>query len=283
MDIFVRVANPVFMILLGLAAGVLAARLKGADWRLYGVGAAVFVGSQVFHIPFNQWVLAPLLSGGTEAFSERSLIFTAVALGLSAGVFEESARFLAYRFWIRNARAWKDALMFGAGHGGIEAILIGLVTLLSVIQLMALESRDLAEVVPADQLALAQAQLEAFWALPWYGVLLGAVERAVAICFHLAAAVLVLQAVVRRNALWWLAAVGFHAFLNALAVYGVNSWGIYVTEGALVGLIGVSLGIVWAFREREAPEEAEGGGPLPVLGRQSGALEADQLEDSRYV
>jgi uncharacterized membrane protein YhfC len=235
MDIFIRVLNPVLMILCGLAAGVIVSRQGDVRWNLFGIGAITFIGSQILHIPFNHWVLNPLFQeiGGASPLQGNNLIIIAIGLGLSAGVFEETARYIVYRFWIKDARIWKDALMFGAGHGGIEAILLGIITLLAVFQIVSLSGQDLSSIIPQEQLPIAQAQVNAFWALPWYGVLLGTGERVIALIFHISASVLVLQVFRRKNIAWLFAAIFLHAGLNAIAVYGSQTWGIYLTEGAL--------------------------------------------------
>ncbi|HLF90501.1 MAG TPA: YhfC family glutamic-type intramembrane protease, partial [Anaerolineales bacterium] len=256
MNIFVRVLNPIWMILIGLAAGVIVSKQRDVKWNLYGIGALTFIASQIFHIPFNIWLLNPVMQEFTSVAPQGiALLILAAALGLSAGFFEETARYLVYRFGIKDAREWKDALMFGAGHGGIEAILLGLLTFLSVLQLISLTGQDLSHIVPEDQLPLAQAQITAFWEIPWYGVLLGTVERAIALCFHIAASVLVLQAFQKQNIVWLLAAIGFHALLDAIAVYGSQIWGAYLTEGVLAIFTLLSLGIIFLFRPKDKQQE----------------------------
>jgi uncharacterized membrane protein YhfC len=79
-----------------------------------------FVVSQIGHIPFNwlileRWELVP-----TDTAVLSSLIIFALFLGLSAGVFEEGARYLTYRFWAKEARTWGKGLMLGAGHGALR-------------------------------------------------------------------------------------------------------------------------------------------------------------------
>ena len=118
------------------------------------------------------------------------------------------------------------------------------------------------EYVPAGQLPLVQKQVADFWASPWYAVLLGALERVFALCFHLSAAVLVLQAFTRKNSLWLLAAIAWHAVVDGVAVFAAGTWGLYPTE-ALVGVAAlVSLGILFALRDPRpaaAPEAAVSG------------------------
>jgi uncharacterized membrane protein YhfC len=286
---FVRILTPVLMILFGLGAGILIARQRNVEWKYYGMGALTFIGSQLLHIPFNTWVLNPILGKVAETFSDKSFLITAaLALGLSAGIFEETSRYLVYRFGIKGARQWKDALMFGAGHGGIEAILLGVLTFLTVLNIFSLLGKDLSAVVPVEQLPLARQQIETFWAVPWYGVLLGAGERVFAICFHLAASVLVLQVFRRKNILWLFGAVGLHTLLNALAVYGSPTWGPYVTEGVLAVLALGCVGIIFRLKTPEDFLESEPS-PLvmpPVLEQSEDTprpITSDQLEDSKYV
>ena len=44
-------------------------------------------------------------------------------LAVSAGVFEETARFVAMRFFLKK-KTLQNGIVFGLGHGGIEALLI---------------------------------------------------------------------------------------------------------------------------------------------------------------
>ncbi len=60
--------------------------------RLALAGAATFVASQILHIPANS------VLGRIFPMAEQSLIVQAIVLGLSAGIFEEVARYLIYRF-----------------------------------------------------------------------------------------------------------------------------------------------------------------------------------------
>ena len=61
-DIVIRSLNALLMIAMPLALGVYLYRRLGAEWRLFGIGAVTFIASQVFHIPFNVWVLNPVIA-----------------------------------------------------------------------------------------------------------------------------------------------------------------------------------------------------------------------------
>src|SRR5215212_5914038 len=126
--------NPVLMMALPVLLGLVLARRLGLPWRLYFIGAATFIGAQVVHIPLNLAIQNAVDAGLVPTPpATYGPLYSAVILGLSAGVCEEVARYLVYRYWLKDARHWRQALMFGAGHGGIEAILLGGLALLGAI------------------------------------------------------------------------------------------------------------------------------------------------------
>lgn len=264
-DVIARALNALLMIAIPVVLGWVLARMFGVRWKLYLIGAVTFVAAQVLHIPFNQFVLLPWLEslGMTGAGQGAGLVLFGLIVGLSAGVFEETARYISYRTWAKEARTWEQGLMFGAGHGGIEAILLGMLAFIAFVQIMAIQGVDLSTVIPAEQLDLAEAQINAYWSLPWFGAMLGAVERVFAICIQLLLSLLVLQAFLRKNMLWFVVAILWHMLVNAVAVVGLMTWGIYWVE-ALVGVMAVvSLGGIFYLRGKmpHRPEEEEAGNP----------------------
>lgn len=286
MNTIVRILN--FSLMLGMPVGLgvyLSLKFKTA-WRLFGIGVLTFVLSQLLHIPFNHWVLTPLIGklGFSLAGGGLQLAIVGILYGLSAGLFEETARYLGYRFWIKDERDWKSALMFGAGHGGIESILLGILVLVGFVQVIALRGTDLSMVVNADQVETVRAQLEAYWAVPWHLAILGAVERLAAIPIHLSATVFVLESFRRKKSLWLFLAIGWHTVVNAVAVYASQTWNVYITEGIVLVAGLLSLGIVFGLRSTDEPgiEELQEIAP-PVLEIQPAAPTGENLEDSRYT
>ncbi|SMO69773.1 Putative membrane peptidase family [Melghirimyces algeriensis] len=78
------------------------------------IGAAIFViFSQSIERILNLYILQT-----TEWFNNPYLY--AIYGGLAAGLFEESGRFLGFRYLLKNHRGWKDGLSYGIGHGGID-------------------------------------------------------------------------------------------------------------------------------------------------------------------
>lgn len=231
-------------------------------WGLFFIGMVGFVLSQLFHIPFNWLITSPLDLLPTDTTILINLIVLSLFLGLSAGVFEEVTRYLIYRFWAKDARTWGQGLMYGAGWGGVESMILGVIVLINAIILAAMSQGLWREMVPAEQQGLLNEQIQAMVTLPWYEGMIGSLERVFAICLHLSLSLMVLQVFVRGK-LWWLwLAIGWHALVDATAVFIQIYWeNMYITETAVSVFALISLGIVFWLRETEPIEpELE---PLP--------------------
>jgi len=133
--------------------------------------------------------------------------------------------------------------MFGAGHGGIEALIVGLSVIGAFIAFNAMSQAQL-DALPAA----AQARAQALRSPADLTALVGLLERAFALCIHLGLAVLVLQTFTRGSPLYLVAAIAWHALVDTFSVYAVPTWGIGVTEAMLGFMALLSLGIVYAFR-----------------------------------
>lgn len=257
-------------------------RWRRPGWELFGMGAVTFIVSQIFHIPFNGLIERNKLLPDTQQIG--GLIVVALFYGFSAGLFEEIARYVTFSRWATKARSWGQGLMLGAGHGGIEAIILGCLGAIQVLNLYLIRSGSVStDQIPADQLALINQQIDSLLALPWYHLILGAVERLFALTCHLALSLLVLQCFVRGQRRWLWLAVCWHAFLNTVAVFGLIRFGAVPTEG-LVGLVALlSLAIILRLRSPEPVELPLE--PLPVAGP-AGPLNleitADTLDNSKY-
>jgi uncharacterized membrane protein YhfC len=286
MDFIAHFLNPLLMILMPLGLGVVLARRLKVSWGLFFIGAAAFIGSQILHIPFNSWVLGPALQSLEGTLPEQALaVVAALALGLSAGLFEEPARYLAFRSRAPRDRTWSNAIMIGAGHGGVESIILGALVFYGFFQAVALLGADLTALGIQDQQALVESQLAKYWSTPWYLTSLGALERASAITVQIALTVIVLQSFLRRSWLWLGLAIGAHTLVNATALLALPRWGPYWTEAALIGMALVGLYLIFKLRPAEPPfpsEPAEDIQP-PQYDLEPAEMRPDQLEDSRYV
>jgi uncharacterized membrane protein YhfC len=278
--LFFNVALMIAMPLV-LAWRIVAVRKPG--WDLFGIGAATFVISQVGHIPFNWLLIQRLELIPTDVSIQSNLIIMALFAGISAGMFEEVARYLTYKHWAKKARTWGKGLMLGAGHGGIEAIILGVIVGINYVALSRMRAGALLSLIPEGQWPLVQAQIEALFSAPWYLILLGAAERLFALCFHLAASLMVMQVFVRGQFRWLIASILWHTLLNSAAVFAAVTWNAYVPEAIIAALAMLSLGIVFWLRAPEPVEPEQE--PLPEPGPAKPVeieLSDEMLEKSRY-
>ncbi len=281
--------NFLLMIAMPLVLGAWLARRPGLSWRLFGFGGLTFVLSQVVHIPLNVAITLAfrqnLLPSPPAAYQ---LVFNAVILGATAAFSEELARYGMLRLWLREERGWAKALMFGAGHGGVEAIILGILAGVSYVNLILLrENPALLNNLPAEQLALARSQVEAYWSAPWSMSLMGAIERLFALCLHLSLATLVMMTFLRRQQRWLWLAIAWHWLVDGIAVYALPTFGVLTTEAIVGGAAAVSLGIVFALRRLEpppppAPTRSETTTETAVVLPTQGSITAEMLERSRF-
>ncbi|MFO7171145.1 MAG: YhfC family glutamic-type intramembrane protease [Chloroflexota bacterium] len=257
------VAAILFDILYPIGLALLVRRRLGVGWRYFGYGALIFALFQILtRVPAVQLIQAQIAPQLQES---RPLLFAwLAALSLSAGVFEEVGRYVGYRWLMRREeKTWSKAVMYGVGHGGIEAmVLVAGLALLGLVNLVALSSLDLSTLPISDeQRAQVEAQLAAVQSLPGWTPLLGAWERLWTVPFHVMLSVLVLQ-VFRRAQIWWLLlAIGVHALLNLAAVglpeaLGLEGLAELLLPEAIIAVAGlVSVWVVWRLRDepREEP------------------------------
>ncbi len=282
----------ILIITLVFALAIFLIRKYGLRWRLFFIGAIGFLISQILHIPFNALVLNPLIQNQIQPSLPEILgsALTALLLGLSAGLFEEFTRYGLYRWWAKDARSWAKGVLLGTGWGGIEAILVAGIILATFFQMIALRGVDLSSVVPAEQIELAQQQVESYWSIPWHLSMLGFVERSFAIPIQISLSVLVLQVFTRGQSRWLWFAIGWHTLIDSAAVFVLTMWKdfawIFYAVEALAGIFAiVALVIIFAQKELEPePEPTLQQPPEPLDPSNLDEMEPtlENLEDSRY-
>ena len=255
MTYLVRIVQILLMLGLPVGLWLWVRRRLGAPWGLIGAGMLTFVLSQVVHLPLN-WALG--LLGGERGVALWPVPWMALVAGLSAGICEEGARYVVLRFWRREARSWKEGVAFGAGHGGIEAFLLGLLVLFAFLQMIALRGMDLEGMgLSGEMLEQVQAQIEAYWSVPWYLPLLGGLERAFALAVQIGLTLMVVRSLT-RNVGWLALAVLAHALVDGLAVGLMKvGWSIPAIEGVVFLLALAAVVFVVVMRREEGPVAAE--------------------------
>ncbi len=182
-----------FVILYPLVLAVVAHRRLKVSWKYFAYGVLIFFVFQLITRVPAVIVIQAAITPRLEA--SPALLYTWLAiLVLTAGLFEEVGRYVAFRWLMRREeKTWNKAVMYGLGHGGLESILlVGGLALVNLISIIALSSIGLSS-IPLAQRAQAAQQLAAIAAQPVWFPLLAAWERLWTVPVQIALSVLVLQ------------------------------------------------------------------------------------------
>lgn len=198
-------------------------------WQTVTVGALVFLVSQIFlRIPL-QMQLAKL-----EFYQNlmSNLVVYGLFLGLTAGLFEELGRFTALKRMPSRRKFW-DAIGLGLGHGGVEALIIGMQMVNNLTIALAINDGSIFEMYAAADQTLVAKMIEVLTTTNSSMFLLSGIERVCAIAIQIGFSVLVMKGVRKRDFKIIGLAILLHTLVDApLAV--LTKYGVLVTEGYVV-------------------------------------------------
>ena len=240
------------MSLLPILLGIVLSRKWKVSGKLWLAGAAAFVASQVVHLPLN-WAIG--LIGPPRGAGLLSLPAMALVAGLSAGVCEEVARYVALGVVLRKIRhSFQEAVQYGAGHGGIESMILGALVAIGLVLMIVIHYSSGALGLQGEALQQTLEGADKFWRTPWHFPLAAALERVLTICAHIGMSVLVMRAIACRNLAWLFAAIVAHTVLDGVALAASMRLGIWWTEVLLAGMAGVLLAITWRLGKADWPD-----------------------------
>jgi uncharacterized membrane protein YhfC len=231
-------------------------RALGTKPSLLLLDALTFVVAQAVRLP----ILWLLTRWSVDAQIPASLVAWVPTLNIAllcftSGLFEEGARYIGYRFALPRARRREEGVTYGLGHGGGEAIILGAAVAWTFFTMLSLKGVD-ASALPAglDEPTKTRIVMQArsYWSMPFYLPLLGGLERLLAMCFHVAMALLVLGAVTRGRVGLLLLAMALHAIANAAAVVTSRALGPLAAEVLLTVVAGACLWMSVRARPRRA-------------------------------
>src|SRR5690349_14022258 len=181
-----------FEIVFPLALAFYVSRRLHVRWRYFWYGVAVFAAVQLFTRVPAVYVIQQLLAPQLKS-SQTFLWVWLFILALTAGLFEEVGRYFGYRIFMgKEEKTWPKGVMYGIGHGGLESIvLVGLLSALSLVNILVSQSLDITKLPAAQQTALHD-QFATLAAQPGWLPLLGGYERLCVIAFHIAMSIVVL-------------------------------------------------------------------------------------------
>ncbi len=181
------------------------------------VGAAVFIIFQILtRIPLLQYLSAQ--AWYTELMS--NVIFASLFLSLTAGLFEETGRFLGFKYFLKDRLEWKNGVAYGIGHGGIEAIgLVGLSYISNIVFSLMINAGTFEQTLNASLGSTTAAAIKA-QLINTSPLLLavGGIERFFTLLIQIALSLLVLYAVMNQKPIYLLYAILLHALIDIPAV-----------------------------------------------------------------
>jgi uncharacterized membrane protein YhfC len=269
--------SPAFEILFPLALAFYVSRRLHVRWRYFWYGVAVFAAVQLFTRVPAVYVIQQLIAPQLKS-SQTFLWIWLFILALTAGLFEEVGRYFGYRIFMgKEEKTWSKGVMYGIGHGGLESIvLVGLLSAVSLVNILVIQSLDITKLPAAQQTALHD-QFATLAAQPGWLPLLGGYERLCAIAFHIAMSIVVLQAFRRGHIRWLWYAVGLHFLFDFGAVAiatglpklasGLDATAVaLITEGWVTLFAALSLWLIFTLRDEATPRDenaASASIPLP--------------------
>lgn len=153
--------------------------------------------------------------------------------GAAAAIFEETGRIFAAKTFLRRRNDPANAFMYGAGHGGVEALTVGVVTQISNLALAATvnagKAGELLSTVPAAQYDAALEQLEALCG-DGSAFFLAGYERILAIAVHICLSVILFRGLREHRRGLVVLCYLLHFALDAILVLVNRTFGIIAAE-----------------------------------------------------
>lgn len=255
-SILIQIGLPILL-------GYLVIRRYHVEWKILGVGVLAYMLAQVVQSPIYQAIT------GIEQYQT---ILTAwpstlviILFGFLASLIENLARFGSFWLVRQRVRAWGTGLALGAGHGGIEMLLVGFQFLINFIFAISVTTQGTASLqITPEEAATLNSQIDAFWALPWYLPLSSALQRLSAFSLQMALSVMMWVAFSRRKWVFLAAVLLWHTAMNAVA--GTISYAMpnALNSLLLIGVTLINVAIIYLLYQK-AKETGPMDAPEPVV------------------
>lgn len=201
-----------------------------ASLKSFLVGMIAFIiATQILEAPINAYFL--LFNETTvQWFASHSMVY-ALYGGFMAGLFEETARYLSYKWVLKKQTRIQDSLSYGVGHGGIEAMLIVGTTYINNLVLSLMINQGFIENLGLSTELQETVVTQLTQVSPILFSLAG-YERLMTLIIQIGLSVIVFKAIRERKIRYYVIAILIHALLDfpaALAQLGFLN--VYMVEG----------------------------------------------------
>lgn len=243
MEYSVPVLSIIFMVITTLAGTAIPVILFIVFWKKYKakiepffVGCAIFI---IFALFLERFFITFTFSTEARKVIQSSIWVYGIFAGLMAGLFEETGRFIAFKTVLKKTYDNdRNALMYGAGHGGFEAFYILVFSMISniVIAVMlnaGVQDRLISGISDKSKLRTLYTTFAVLAGTPPINFLMGIIERIAAVALHISLSILVWFAAKNGKSCFWFypLALLLHSAVNAGAVilskYVASMWIIF--------------------------------------------------------
>ncbi|MDR7002733.1 YhfC family intramembrane metalloprotease [Neobacillus niacini] len=215
------------------------------------IGAIIFfVFTQILEKLIHVYVLQ--VNPTTMDWFENPWLYATYG-ALMAGIFEEIGRIIGFKFFLKLNRDYKDGLAYGLGHGGIEAIFVGMFASVQFILISVLINSgnfdtQIAASLPGGMADQLKSQLTD---TSWHMYYLGGIERIGAFIIQIALSLLVLQGIRKKKNIIFLLAILLHAIIDfSAALVQKQVISIWVVELLLVITVVAAIVFISKIREK---------------------------------
>lgn len=226
------------MILVALFSVIYWKKYTSISFSIFLWGAlAWFIGVTLKLIFFS--LINPIIIPFLYKILAKSLAdpLTWIYIGLLSGVFECGMTLVFALYYKKARQGWAEATGFGLGFGTIEAFIVGLASLGSVITLL-----YFSKMLPSQTVALMSTSLQSLSIIP-----APIVERIIVILIHALSCVMIIYAVITKRWRWFWISFFYKSAIDTIAAFGQISFGItdpshlWILEAMLLpfGLIGL--------------------------------------------
>lgn len=252
LSIVSMVISGILSVLVPIVAVIILGVRKRMNWKALLLGILLFIA----FAGILEGLLHRLVLGAdpTSTALYRNTWLYMLYAGFAAGIFEETARLVGFKFMIRvtENESIDTGISYGLGHGGIESLFIG--GLVSINNLLAsfMQNSGLFDTVReslsgADLESLNES-LRALVDSPPYMFLMTGIERVIALVLQIALSLFVLKAASGKKWQYFIYAILIHAGVDMIAVLYVKKVipNVVLVEGVLAVIAAVVA--VAAFR-----------------------------------
>ena len=209
---------------------------KNADIKAFFIGCLIFfVFAMIIEGSLNQLILSSPLG---ETIRNNIWLYALLG-GLMAGLFEETGRLVGFQFLKDKMDNDYNALMYGAGHGGMEMILLFSMTMINNLIFSSMINggtiNTVLDQLSGNDLTQMNAMIDALVSYPAYMFIIGIFERIFAIMLQMALSTLVWFAVKDKSKRYlFFIAILIHLFVDAASVLMSSyEWPVIVIEACI--------------------------------------------------